>query len=268
MKFRPISILLLGFAVAIIALSYGFFFHWMPNMEEKRAYEEYKTQLDDVISKEKQAVKRVVEARSQVEQSMSKWSGVVATRTPSTTVATGGIDLGVTAWQLPVDGRSYRNTVQRMINKQLQVGGVKLPNGGPFIAPMGENQAEVLASLNYPAYAFPVAIFELAGITVQGTFDQIMANYNAWGHVQHYIAMPDALTLNGTSPLLTGTYNVIIVGFIRAKDIFPPAPDAVLAGGAAGGANPGGGAFGGFPGGPGGGGGGINRRGGGARGGG
>ena len=225
-------------------------------MEEKKDYEDYKAQLDDVISKEKQAVKRVLDARKQVEASMSAWSAVVATRTPSTRLADGGIDLGVTAWQLPVDARTYRNNVQKMINKQLQVGGVKLPNGGPFIPQMGEDQPSVLASLNYPAYAFPVAIFELPGITVTGTYEQIMANYRGWGRMNRYIAVPDGLTITGTTPKLTGTYNVIIVGFIRAKSIFPPAVDTVLAGGAGGGAARGGAAggppagFGGPPGGP------------------
>lgn len=245
MKFRPLSILLLGFAVAVVALSYGLFFHYMPNMEEKKDYEDYKAQLDDVISKEKQAVKRVLDARKQVEASMAAWSAIVNTRTPSTRLSDGGINLGVTAWQLPVDARIYRNSVQKMINKQLQVGGVKLPNGGPFIAPLGEDQSEVLASLNYPAYAFPVAIYELAGITVEGTYDQIMANYQGWGRVDRYIAMPDGLTIAGTSPKLTATYNVIVLGFIRAKEIYPPAPDAVLAGGAN--AGPGARGGGGFP---------------------
>lgn len=241
-------------------------------MEEKKYYEDYKVQLEEVISKEKQATKRALDARKQVETAMNAWSAIVATRTPSTAVSQGGINLDVTAWQLPVDARSYRNSVQKLINKQLQYGGVKLPNGGPLIAPMGESQPEVLASLNYPAYAFPVAVFELAGITVQGTYEQIMTNYKGWGHVDRYIAMPDGLALTGTSPMLTGTYNVIIVGFIRAKSIYPPQPDQVLAGGA-GGAGGGGGRGGGagIPAGVPGGGGipaGARARGGGARGGG
>jgi hypothetical protein len=230
MKFRPLSIILMGLAIFVVGISYGYFTYYTPNEAEARYYNKYADDLQAVANQLSNAEARVHLATKLVNQSRQDWAAIVATRTPSDRVATGGIDLGVSAWQLAADGRTYRNNVQREINKQLQVGGVKLPNGGPLIQPLGDTQDQVLASLNYPSYAFPVAIFQLNGITVEGTYDQIMANYKAWGRMPNYIAMPDGLLLSGTSPDLRGTYNVIIVGFIKAKGIFPPQPDRSLGG--------------------------------------
>lgn len=221
-----------GFGVSIIALAAGLF-QYLPNMEEKKYYEEYLSQLQQVSNQKKKAFDRVLTSQKMVRASMDNWTAVTLTRTPPKSVAAGGIDLSVSPWQIAADGRTYRNSVQRLVNDRLKIGGVKLPNGGPFIQPLGEDQASVLASLNYPGYAFPVAVYELPNITVQGTYDQIIRNYKAWGNVPNYICTPDALQLNGTSPLLTATYNVIMVGYIRTTEIYPPAPDAVLAGGAA-----------------------------------
>ena len=97
---------------------------------------------------------------------------------------------------------------------------------------------QLLASFfNYPAIPFPVVIFDFGTITVQGTYRQIMDHVRAYKNMPNYLAVTDGLRIDGTSPNLTGTYNLSIVGFIRAKKIAPAVNEGVASGstGAAGG---------------------------------
>lgn len=64
----------------------------------------------------------------------------------------------------------------------------------------------------------------------------------------NFLAVADGLQITGTSPVLTGTYNLTMVAFIRGDRVFPRVPDGVAA--PAGGA-PGPGGAPGAPGGPG-----------------
>lgn len=262
MKLGALTIIIIGVAVSIVALSYGLFSNYMPNKAETKMYQDYGSALQTEANKSKQAQKRVKDAVDMVNASAQQWKQVVDTRTPPNNVAQGGIDLGVNPWQLVFDAKRYRNSIQLAVNQQVKKGGVKLPNGGPAIPDPGDDQATILAGFfNYPAIAFPVVIFDLGQITVTGTYEQIQANYTAWGRMPRYMAIVDGLQFTGTSPNLTATYNVQLLGFIRATDIFPPAPEASLAVATAGG----GGGRGGRGGPPAGGGG--PRGGGGARGG-
>ena len=66
---------------------------------------------------------------------------------------------------------------------------------------------------------------------------QIMANVRAYKSMPRYLAVADGLAISGTSPNLTGTYNLSIVGFIRtASSIFPADTSAATAPGGAPGA--------------------------------
>ena len=178
------------------------------------------------------------------------WAAYVATRTPGTSLRDGGIDLSVNAWQLTVDTPKYRNAIQQAVNAQVKKGGVKVINS-PLVPLVDASTPanQILASFfNYPAIQFPVVIFDFGTITVQGTYKQIMDNVRAYKSMPHYLAVADGLRIDGTSPNLTGTYNLSIVGFIRAKKIAPAVNEGVAASATGG--------FGGVgPGGPGGGGG-------------
>ena len=46
MKLSPLTIILIGVAILIMALSYGFFQHWMPNSTEAGYYNAYAEQLE------------------------------------------------------------------------------------------------------------------------------------------------------------------------------------------------------------------------------
>jgi hypothetical protein len=247
MKLSGLTIFLIGLSVALIAISYAFFHKWQPNMTEKQSYVTLAEQLQNEINKRPMAQKRVDDAKAMVEERAAKWRETVASRTPSTSLASGGIDLSVNAWQLTVDAPKFRNSIQRAVNAQVKRGGVRVISG-PEVPDPEESASSVLASyFNYPAIKFPVVIFDLGTVTVQGTYEQILTNVRSWTNMPKYLAVADGLQLSGTAPTLTGTYNLTIVGYIRGTEIFPPVPEgaAGAAPGGGGGAPPGGGGRGG-----------------------
>lgn len=230
MKLSPLTIILIGVSILIMALSYGFFQHWMPNSTEAGYYREYAAQLEAEGNQLPAAEARLKKAEEMVMTKASEWRAVVATKTPVPDVNARGVNLAVDGWQLTVDTKKFRDNIQRAVNNQLVKGGVKVLGAGPQVPMPTDNASEVLASFyNYPAIAFPVVILDLGQITVQGTEAQIMTNVRSWKNMPRYLAVADGLSISGTSPNLRGTYNVTIVGYIRGKQIFPAVPESAAA---------------------------------------
>ncbi|MBI1755482.1 MAG: hypothetical protein HYR64_00050 [Fimbriimonas ginsengisoli] len=223
-----LTVVMIGVALAISLLSWGYFWHWVPNEADAKTWQDYRDKLTAEASKMAQANKRVQDAEVKRDDAEKEWAAIVAEKTPSQNLSEGGIDLSVNSWQFIRDAKVYRNSLQKAINAQLTVGNVKLPNGGPFVPLAPDNQGAILATFfNYPAMPYPVVILDLGVLTVQGTYDQIMASMKSWSKMPHYLAVADGLQLTGTTPHMTGTYHVTVVGFIRGTDIFPPAPDVI-----------------------------------------
>ena len=238
MKLSFWTIIIMAISLSVGILAFVIFQQTMPTLAATKNYETYKEQLQTEAAKEKQAEQRVVKATALVKQKTSIWNGFVATRTPEPGVERGGINLGVNPFQLAVDTEKFRNSVQRAIDIQVKKGGVRVVNA-PFVpGPGNTDQPQTLLSsyYNYPGVKFPVVFFDFGTVTVEGTYDQIMANVRSYKSMPHYLAVADALQITGTSPNLTGTYTLSIVGFIRGKDIFPPVPVGAAPGGAATGA--------------------------------
>jgi len=250
MKLGRFAILMIGITLAVAALSWAFFIKAMPNSKEVSYLEKNTQANNDEAAKMGAANKRVQTAKDMVEKKAKEWSATVATKTPGTSLATGGIDLSVNPWQLVVDLPKFRDSVQRAINIQVKKGGVKVINAPevPVQTDIPANQV-LLTAFNYPAIPFPVVVYDFGAITVQGTYQQIMDNVRAYKNMPHYLAVADGLRIDGTSPNLTGTYNLSVVGFIRAKKIAAQVNEGVAQSAAGGGGAPG---FGGFPGGRGG----------------
>lgn len=248
LNLSPITFYIVGAAFAIALFSYGLFQQYLPNTKEAANYREVTDKLKAEADKMPQAEKRVKKAEEMVEIEASKWREVVSQKTPPTSLSAGGVNLAVNGWQLIVDTKKYRNNIQRAINTQVKVGGVKVING-PYVPGVDESISanQVLADFyNFPPLQFPVVLKELGAVTVQGTYNQIKANMEGWSRMPRYLAVADALQITGTSPNLIGTYNLTLVGYIRGKTIFPPVPEgAATASSGAGGF--GGGARGGNP---------------------
>lgn len=244
MKLSPITIIIAGLSLALTIFFYGLFMNWIPNRAEQAMNESVLQKIKDEAAKMPQAKKRQADAVRLVEEANAAWQRVVSTRTPSRGVQNGGIDLAVNAFQLSVDTHKFRNNVQRAVDSQLHQGGVKIVNA-PYVPDIDVNVAanSILASYyNFGPLPFPVVIYDLGNVTVQGTYRQITDNMRAWARMPHYLAVADGLTIDGTSPNLTGSYNVTLVGFIRGNVIAPAVKEAAATTNAGGG-------FGGFGGG-------------------
>ncbi len=250
-KLSPLPIYILGLCIALILISYAFFDQFLPNRTEADYNDTYRNQLQTEADKMPQAQKRVQQAIQMANSKAATWNAIGATHTPPRTVAAGGIDLSQNAWQLTVDAQKYRNSIQRVLNAQVKKGGVTVLSA-PLVPPPDVNApaSTLIANyFNYPAIPFPVVIFDLGAVTVRGTYAQITANVRAYRNMPDYLAVADGLRLDGTSPDLTGTYNLTIVGFIHATKIFPSVPEGAATAG--GGGRVGGGPPAGIPGMPG-----------------
>ncbi len=243
MKLSPLTILLCGIAVAIVALSWAFFQEYRPNQEEASYWREQAQLLQAEANMLTRARDRKKKAEEMVEEKAAQWRQVVATNTPPASLASGGIDLGVNGWQLTVDTPKFRNNVQRLVNAQVRAGGVTVVSG-PAIPQPDQSASSILANyFNYPAFPYPIVIWDLGQVSVRGNYHQINENIRSWSRMPRFLAVADGLQLSGTSPMLTGTYNLTIVGFMRGKEFFPQLPEggAAPAQGQPGTAGPGGG---------------------------
>lgn len=237
MKLSGWTIILLSLCLGLSVISYALFQVYLPNEEAKANMEAYKEQLRVEAGKQNQADNRVKEAIAMVEKAADAWNVYVATKTPPSSLAAGGIDLYRNPYQLIVDSRKFRNNAQRAFNAQLRRGGVTIVSA-PEIPQPTENEADILSEYyNYPAFKYPVVVWDLGAVTVTGTYAQIMQNVRAWRSMPHYLAVADGLSISGTSPNLTGTYNVTLVGFIKGSQIYPdPSVQMVSTGSGGGGA--------------------------------
>lgn len=252
MKLSALPIILIGLAVGVVVASWAFFHKYSLNMEQAKFNNDQAQLLEDEAAKMPQARKRVEDATAMVREKEEAWAQVVSTRTlPGRGPI--GIDLNQNDWQLAIETRKFRNSAQRALNSQLKRGGVTVVQG-PAIPFSDLNAPAILSNYyNYPAISFPVLIWNLGTVTVRGTYGQISSHIRAWSRMPNYLAVTDGLQINGTSPALTATYNLTIVGYIEVEGLYPSVPEGGGGGGAPSGGPPiGGGPPGGFPGPPGG----------------
>lgn len=223
MKLSPWTIIIIGLSIGIVALSFGYFFKYVPTSEKAKFQETLADQLETEANKMPAAEKRVADAQDDKERIEREWQAVVARRTPSQNVGTGGINLAVNRYQLTVDAPKFRNNVQRAVNAQLKKGGVLVVNGVSVPAPTDDPNAVVTDFFGYTTVArFPVCVFELGSVTVRGSWGQISNHMRAWTSMPNYLAVTDGLAVTGTSPNLTATYNLTVVAYIRGQQISPP----------------------------------------------
>jgi len=183
--------------------------------------------MDKEQKKAPQAIERVKVATKMSQDEITKWEAIAAVRTIPGPPDPHGIDLSVDPEKLLPQVEDFRNQVQADLNQQIKAGGVEVV-AGPRIPPAPTDPQRILSTFfHYPQLPFPAVIFDLGQVTVRGTYKQITDNMKAWSFMPHYLAVADGLRLQGTSPKLTGTYAVSIVGFITVphdRPVFPPVP--------------------------------------------
>jgi hypothetical protein len=222
---------IVGLAIMLALACYGLSIY-LPNADEAKKLSDNAELLKAEGDKLPQAKKRVAKAQETLKKKDLEWQQRYEAQMPPSSLALGGIDVSENAWQLVVDTPKYRDNVQKEVNAQLHKGGVKVLGTGPFVPSPPETASTIMTEyFNYPAIPFPVVIFDLGTIQVEGTYDQIMAHIRSYSHMPHYMAVTDGLRLEGTSPKLRATYSLTIVGFIEVSKVFPPVPESASAGG-------------------------------------
>jgi hypothetical protein len=230
MKLAPAAFVAIGFALAVVAIAYAYFYYYEPKMATAASFNEVSDQLDAVIAQAPNAQKRVEEANAKVQEAVDRWNAIAIRKTPPADWKQAGVDLNINAWQVTNMSIPYRNMLQKAINQQVKAGGVKVING-PLVPNFSRNASDILrVNYNYPVLQFPVVFVGPSTVVVRGTYNQIMSNVRAWNHMPNYLAMATNLRITGTSPELTGTYQVMIVGYVRGQEIFPPVPQGTPAG--------------------------------------
>ncbi len=225
MKLSGWVIIVIGLSIGLSALAWSFFQIYTPYEAQAKLNTDYKAQLQIEAGKQKKAEERVRKAMAIIQARASEWNQIVLQKTPPDSLAAGGINLNVNPYQLVVDSAKFRNNAQRAFNSQVKIGGIKVISA-PQIPFPGEAPTLVRDYYSYPAVPFPVVIWNLGTVNVAGTYKQIVANVRAWSRMPRYLAVADGLRIDGTSPNLTASYNVTLVGFIRAKTLYPDAPGA------------------------------------------
>lgn len=226
----PFTLFIILVCLSLIVLCYAFVDHYQPYEHAAANFNANADQAQTIGDQKPQAQKRVDNAKQMVIAENDTWAAIVEQHSPSTSVNTGGINIGENSFQLVHDAPEFRNSIQRAVNRQIKSGGVKVLVG-PYVTDPPQESDQILASyFNYPAIPFPVVIFNLGQVQVQGTWDQIMRNFKSWASMPSYFAVADGLRIDGTSPYLTGTYNVTIVGYIKGKSVFPTIPSGSVGG--------------------------------------
>ena len=225
MKLSARDIYSISTSLAIILLAYAFFYHFLPNQTQAAYDREYIQQLQDQAYKLPLAKKRLKQTEKTIAEMAEKWQSIVLQKTPPQSVEKGGIDLSVNRWQLTADARKFRDSTQKALNLQLKKGDVLVIKGPQIPFPSTSASSIVEDYFNYPAIPFPVALFDLGQVVVQGTLNQIQRHMASWNEMPHYFAISDGLKLLGTSPKITAAYNLSLVAFIRGKQVAPQVPE-------------------------------------------
>lgn len=220
MKISWLTIIIIGIAVSAVFLSYGFIHLYQPNMQEANNKKEYYEALLTEARKSDRVKARYENAQKIREESAAAWQRYVKENTPGTTLKTGGIDLSMNPWKLGNEVRKFRNSAQMAVNAQVKKGGVVVISGPRIPFPEDNSTATLANYFNYPPFDYPIVIWELGNVTVQGTYKQITDNVRAWANMKGYLAEVSELSISGTSPQLTGTYKLIVVGFMRGTKFF------------------------------------------------
>lgn len=223
--------LVLSVAISLVILSYALFMWWIPKNAYAAQLDDYTQKLTTEANKLPRAQAKLKKAQEDVQKKAQEWQAVVAQKTPPESLAGGGIDLSVNPYQLTVDARKFRDSVQRAVNTQVRKGGITVVSA-PEVPTPTDDPGTILADFfNYPAARFPVCVFELGQITVRGSYSQISNHISGWSAMPDYLAVASGLTLTGTSPELTASYNLVVVAFLKGEQMSVPVPSGAAPGG-------------------------------------
>jgi len=202
--------------VLMLMIFTGFYFLKIkPELAEVNMLADKSKELDEIISEpsKQAAVERVREALTKVRDAEVQWKQITSWRTPPV----GTLNMTPNRWQLVVNTRRWHGKAESDLNRWVRRGGVTLVTPARILVPYPTDQPNELVQyyFNYPALPFPVAIWDLGVVTVQGTWDQIMQNVRSWSQVPGYIVSVRGLSVTGTGSRLAGTYGLTAIVYVN-----------------------------------------------------
>lgn len=214
-RLSPLTFAIVGFVLVAMIFSGFFFLKIKPEREEIGYYAEKSLELEGIISQDSRsrAVERVRNAMQKVRDAEVAWKQVTTWRTPSA----GTFNMTPNRWQLVVNTRRWHGRAESDLNRWVRRNGVALVSPPRLLVPYPTDQPNDLVQyyFNYPALPFPVAIWDLGTVTVQGTWAQIMQNVRSWSTIPGYIASVRGLSITGTGSRLQGTYGLTVVVYVN-----------------------------------------------------
>lgn len=218
-RLSALTFVIVGFTLMAMIFAGFWFLKINPEREEIHYYADKSLELESIISQDSRsrAVERVRNALQQVRDAETAWKQVTTWRTPPA----GTFNMTPNRWQLVVNARRWHGKVEADINRWVRRNGVGLVSPPRLLVPYPTDQPNDLVQyyFNYPALPFPVAIWDIGTLTVQGTWDQIMQNVRSWSTIPGYIASVRGLSLSGTGSRLQGTYGLTIVAYINTPHV-------------------------------------------------
>jgi hypothetical protein len=208
-------------AAVLIAVTWAGF--WLqkigPDSTEIGYWQEQNEKLDTIISpaSQKRAQNRVREALQKKYEAELNWKRVVEARTPPESQ----INMIPHRWQVVVDARRWHGRVERDVNAWFRKTNVRLIDPLVVTVPYPTDRPNELIQyyFNYPAFPFPICIWDLGVITVEGSYERIMAHIRSWSRMPNYIASVRGLSLTGTGNSLRGTYGLTLLAYVNTKEV-------------------------------------------------
>lgn len=225
-KLSSLTFIVVGVLLMATIFAYFWFMRINPANIEAGYYEEQNRQLQEIISdaSKKAATERVRQALTKVRDAEMNWKATVQKRTPSS----GQMNLVPNRWQLTVNARRWHAVVERDLNSWFSKTGVRLVEPALLQVPFPTDLPNDLVRFyfNYPAFPFPIAIWDLGTVTVEGSYDAIMNHVRSWSRIPNYIVSVRGLSVTGTGNRLRATYGLTAVVYINTENVSGgPGPD-------------------------------------------
>ena len=218
-KLSPLTYVVVGVVLAA-SIFLGFWFMKIaPGRQEIAYWSDHNAKLDEIISEpsKRAAAERVRQALSMVRDAETSWKLIAQRRTPSS----GQMNLVPHRWQNVVNARRWHGRVEADLRKWMSQSSVRLVDPPLLMIPFPTDQPNQLVQyyFNYPAFPFPIGIWDLGTVTVEGTYDQITNHVRNWSNIPNYIASVRGLSLQGTGNRLRGTYGLTLIAYVNTEYI-------------------------------------------------
>lgn len=203
----------------VLAVLIGVGFWWLSIAPNKQALEyqtQHNDQLQTIVDQLPAAQRRVAEAEQEKQNVTAAWAQYILRKSPPQSL----INLAQNRWRLSTQFQTvFVPKLRAALVSHIAASKVRMLKGpGLPGTPDDPNQIVELYFM-YPTMPYPVAFFPCGQIQVQGNFNQILAHVQSWNNLPNYIALTDGLVLQGTSPNLTGTYNLWLLVYPRGQYI-------------------------------------------------